>query len=718
MAYTVLIKNLKKAINPLKIYGIKSSEIKKAIDTLDIFPITGGNDKSNMIRNIAYKVLNPTDLPVTLDLGDIEAGHIPENIVTEGAEELIAAIYLEKETISVNFKGNLSTVKTFVGQSLEELTETQVTDKPVLQVDWSRGFNVEEYWDDKEYVFNRLQLKPEKLFSKIAPSLWRDENFIIELLDKKEIKNDSIRLLINKVSEDTLLSDLFFTELKSHPVAFYKLWDKFYYEKVYREPSPDEVRERMETVQLYQRRRNGGDGWGLPPMPRGFSQHDWEYEEMIHGFEHELEANDFLQEEEKFYRQMQESLFPQKSASELHIKHLIQSEILNNVASLKEIILHTENGYGILNHVNKNLLSDHEIFNAFWQKDENNNQRGWYIHMLPKEAFKDEYILTQLFEKASFNDLDSKEAFHGKWLKDNRKLEKFIGISNNSFVGLFKDLTKDQQNNASIVDTFMQRHPTVYALLPETFRSKADYIVRYLTEAKSDLHFVPAKAVFALNLDDPVSREQILTILKQDSKGVLAKKEDFPKTWLEDQAIVMGYKQVLAHHSVPESMWDEIVKDKNNLAEIFHTDGANIYSKMPEKYKTNSDIAFSYLRATRFGQSTDELYGKIPAVLWGSKSFCLKAITISETVANYIPKPFFREQQFLLDITEMISKDKASVKIFANVPSINQFFAESGGSQAEYYRDLKNYFSHANLSTKLNRLMPEEEEDTTPQLKI
>jgi hypothetical protein len=716
MAYTVLIKNLKKAINPVKIYGIKSSEIKKAINDLDIFPIAGGNDKSNMIRNIAYKVLNPTDLPVTLNLGDIETGNIPENIVAEGAEELIAAMYLEKETIAVNFEGNLSTVKTFVGQSLEELTEINIQDKPVQEVDWSRGFNVEEYWDDKAYVFNRLGLKPENLFSKIDKSLWQDESFIIELLDKKEIKNDSIHLLIQKVSQDTLLSDLFFTELKTHPVAFYKLWDKFYYEKIYREPSADEIRDRMETLQLYQRNRN--DAWGLPPMPRGFSQNNWEYEEIIHDFEHELESGDFFQEEENFYRKMQESLFPQKSASELHIKHLIQSEILNNVTSLKEIILHTENGYGILTHVNKSFLSHREIFDAFWQKEENNNQRGWYVNLLPKEAFKDEYILTQLFEKASFNDLENKAAFHGKWLKDNRKLEKFIGVSNNSFVGLFKELSQAQQNNASIVDAFMQRHPAVYALLPDTFKSRADYIVSYLTETKSDIYFVPAPAVFALDLQNPVSRQQILTILKQDKKGILAKKEDFPQVWLEDKELIMGYKQVLAHHPVSEAMWDDILKEKENLSDIFRSD-MTIYSKMPDKYKNNSDIALAYLHASRFNQNTDYSCKDVPAVLWGSKSFCLKAIAkIGDAVANYIPKPFFREQQFLLDVTEMISKGEANVKVVANVPSINQFFAESGAARTEYYRDLKNYFSHANLSTKLNRLMPEEEEDTTPQIKI
>lgn len=721
MAYIVSIKNLKKAINPLKTYEIKSSEIKKAIDNLDIFPISGGNQKTNMVRNIAYKVLNPTDLPVTLDVGDIESGNIPENIISEGAEELIAAIYLEKETIAVNFKGNLATVKTFVGQSLENLTELDTQDKPVLAVDWTRGFNVEEHWDDKEYIFTRLNMNAVKLMEKIDKTLWKDEAFIIDFLDKKKMGRDDMQSLVDHVSKKTLLSDLFFSELKTHPVAFYKLWKDFYYDNIYREPDQEMIRHQMQSMHdvFYQRQRgnsyNDNNNWGLPPMPLGFTQRD---DLDIDDFEHELQMEETLLAEEKFYRQMEESLFPKKSASELHIKQLIDKEILNNPEFLREIMLNNENGDGILRHVSPMLLTNHEIFDTFWGEENYRKNGNWYIHTLPAQGFKDEYIIKGLFERASFSDLESKEAFHGKWLKDTRKLEKFIAVSNTSFVALFKDLPKVQQNNAQIVEAFMQRHPKVYTQLPEEFKEKTEYILHYISDSDADLGYVPAKTVFSLDLEDEAQRKNIMTILQADTKGVFARKDNFPESWLADKEVVMSYKHVLAHHSIAENIWDELVKE--NMSGLFRM-YPSIYKAMPVKYSATPEIALAYIGAMKtLNQNEIVTQGHIPATLWGSKSFCLKAIEkLGEKVVNSIPQQFFKEQQFLLDVTEMVSSGKVSIQIFNNVPSINQFFAESGSTRQEYHRNLKNYFSHANITNSLGRMLPQEdEEDNTPQIKI
>lgn len=659
MNYKVSISQVTKLLNPFSQDMGESFIDPKQIDSLinsgQLFAENEDSQHLRFIKKIAYEVANYQPEIISISIPDEEITN-PEDLVTSGLINLYAAIYLNHSEVVMSFKGDDKTIETLFGINLNNPDNIVFPKKETIErVTWTLVPELlQTNWSDQDFVINHIFYGNSKVMVCIKEALtlapvemWADPQFIEAIFTHEQLAN----VKLNNILKSDFPDEFFYTPglyrlIYDNPTYFASVWSAHFEQKseLLKENVPNEI---------------------LQLIP----QHKKDFYAKI--------KNEILLDMTKVCKIL------------LHSSSTSVYDILPD-----SIKYHTDLLDFVYNPQNP-LRSDVKTVDVYPHADlEKQHHLTQDYHWI--KNFVVNYSRCLQLENIPSPDNESFASRKPKFLSifssflnsKERLLEICAETKNDQFYHVFKIIDVALQEDKQIIEAFMKVSVHTYRHLPEHL--KLDYVVQYINaipnEVLNQVRMLSNTEI--IGIDD----REVLKNLITRGKCRWLLHENCPKKWQEDlELLLLITKPEELISDGNEKIFSTLIKDSTSLTKIL-CDKPNLYHKLPQQLKNEKEIMHLVLKKN----------GDLPNHLFANKEFCIEALTINPNVFKKIPKGYWQEKRFVLDVLNKVDQKDINITILEKLPSDLTHIFTAFGIEKNYTNFLENYLLNIELTQKFS----------------
>lgn len=719
------IKDLKKIVNPFKddIFSlgkpIIEKDIKEKIENLNFLIQDSDTDYIKTVKKIAFAVKNFTSLhnssveSVPVDSASvnnsIEDNNVkkerflnndeevvtlginvgfPENaeevkdIIYFGKIEYAAALYRKEEKIQATINGSSKYSKSVFGCDADtsEVNFMYTSNQNIIALE-TINFNTMPNKDLPSSINSDLILKKikndnnvEQTLKTIDKSLYEDDKFIYNLtkllLEEEYLQYSAVDKIDKLIPKKLYLNKQMIDKLAQEPQSFMQMWIHVY-EPMFRVSEvaalPNIQQERIEDI--YDNDYKYDDDKFLYYSEDKSIAMSLEYlSDLVEANLQEKKHKKPTSKEKQQQKEYEENLKEEKELVS-YIKEYYFSKL-----DWLETIGQTNNIHRIYNYLPDNLKNSSEILKKVI--NEHNNKSYSYrsstnfYKSLPHTFFAEPENAAFLFNKNPNDYYFNKD--HIKLVTKNKSyILKLLQLSDKDTKvnSLLDDVYAWDNNKLSsdkdILKAFIQLNVNNYQKMKPTDKKDIELITLYL-ENDGKLTNIQT------NLWKNITDEKLIQKALQRAPGALLD-ESCPAAWRYNKEYLKLLGEKIKHLEYNSVQWQKTLgSDINNYKE-FITLYYAVYNDFPKKIKQDVDLTTFALNIYK-DDYNKRIHLNIDNGLFGSRNFCLYALTISETFFEQVPEFFFTDKKFIIKLLEQVDNRKTKKIVLSKMPELNDLF--------------------------------------------
>lgn len=649
MNYQISLNKIKELFNPLEdnIFPVDISYtmIENLLENHDIFP----KDENDIIRQVAYAVANYEYrelhfvIPENLHKNNKQAC---ASICVDGIIDLTAAIYLNESHIIGRIDGNKKQVKDLLNVNLDHPDNLDIApdlhtpEKIVWKIDEEM---VSHTWGDKEFILSYFVTSSGSAESKVKA--------LINFMNPK-LWDDS-----------KLLCDLFLSSSNPHNVEYIKTISK----------NKPEILNKLSFFEAAKKdKRMFYLLWG----------------------EHYLPIFDLSMHSKSNFEQLSDPYFSYEKIQELKpLLDSIKKDFLSDENTVTELLqsisIYAQRGR-TLKHISENILLQPSILRQVKEITQ---------HFDIKKAVPDEYLnnfewlkefLVILSGNLNLHNLkyfgeekDMLIPFFSSWINDKSKVLNMLKtVRNSDIADLYYVLPENLKEDKDIIQSLIVKNPLIFLSLKN--KQQKDYIELYIEHANL-VNYFPIELFASIP-----TREGMKKLVSKGYDKWL-NNPIIPKSLAYDLELLSCLPSISVESLDPELI-SLIEKDNNTITSIMKK-CKNLYPKLSKNKQRDCYIALHALA---------ENYTDIDSVVFNSRGFCLTALEFQPQLVHRIPKDYWNDKGFIVQLLEKIDEKKIQPQVLIHGAKELVHLLSFFEVKSNYSGFLENYLLNNKLENKLN----------------
>jgi hypothetical protein len=313
------------------------------------------------------------------------------------------------------------------------------------------------------------------------------------------------------------------------------------------------------------------------------------------------------------------------------------------------------------------------------------------IDLLTPKSFEKEENVLKFLRKVPYCHLESKEYIYKDWINNKEKLITFLHDKDIACMGSFYEhIPQTIKEDKDFILACIPKYQGVIKDLSHKQLKDMD-IIKCIISNKATKE-IPDDIIYSLK-----DKEIIERAIKDNYKILL--NINTPKKWLLNDDFIASIPSEHLHQ-LPEKIVNKYLFSEENCLHAIDNH-PEIYKILSDNARANPVIALQLLDKVDNIKELLPLLDLIPKSLWSNKEFCLMGMTNMNAI-NFVPAPFFKHKDFLVNFFERIDENKISNKIISFIPLEIQGVLEENKIDSNYSDFLNSYLLQQKLNTNLD----------------
>lgn len=661
MAYALSKQALNDVIDPYKINLLNTEpiitreDIENKLNKQDVYEKQGNDARENLIRKIAYMVLNPQFQLVRLN-DDFSSGHIED----------------KAEFMAMLFDPN--------GEAIVDYMSPQIIDKfkaSEVSVNFERykteffswdnlSYYLEDTWKNVEYVLQRIE--------SVRYDEWKEifKNFREEMMDDLKFQQGFEKLVQQKPNAwHFITSDSTPTKILLHP----KCLDWMEQEKdVFMKLSKEVYVSILMTVRSEQDDKKCDSYYINHRLRDNYNENKNAFIEQITMLDKQYRARFFEGENKQQYIDI---ILGSKDLRRMF--YIFPKELLENPVLIKNFLEYESR---------ENYFSFNE---------------GFPYHIMTKDIALMDIFLNRILP--SYNSVKHNDKIWQSWIEHKPTLLTYGKLCQpimprhrhdeppvNHFIKFFEVLPTSFRKDIDVMKMFIGMRARIYNNLGQNMRDNPDLLEAYVNGFTDEPDDFKANKVSMKAFINSTREIQIKVIEKMPDFIAI---DGFPQELLDEPDFVIARSRKNGDVVVTTELMNKIMTSPELLHDFILAHKKNFFL-LPEHFKRNVNLAkvwsqhmskMYHTEISKYKQGTE-----LPQMLWASQDFCLHLLQVAKGNISYsdaIRPEFWQDRFFVVKLLKMIDEDLINESVMECAPekmkAIKEFYkVKKGGYESAF----------------------------------